>query len=650
MSFDTIAEERGRVVLGKRARSIILEIIKKGEVRIQDLAGKYRVSERTIRSDLEEIDYFLKEHRCDRMERRGKGVVSICGGGSVAMLIYRLINESRVVTASYSPDERLLELFYRLAMAGEPVRLTDLAEELLVSKSTVVKDMERLKAMYLPQGLRFVGNHEGMELLGEEEGIRRQLVKRFIETMDKHAVMDLTNRIMHEERITYKVFWRLFEGVDLELVRGCIEFLKVGLGAQLSDREYLNLMGHFCILLKRAALGRHPAARKMSGGSPWGAFLCGQLYRYLEEAVGLNPAERPYLYYVVCLASAPLYLWENPLPEEEAGREIRACLEAFGCVGNAYVESGLWQEYRLLYWERQLGIPGSPPMVELEEGAFARVYAKLEPLLADRSRDERWRIAAHFMAGTELSGQTGHKRVLVVSDKPSSFIRLLIDQIVPMFDIEIVGVTGLAQLSKYRRTLPVDCILSTIHLQLEDIEVVEVHLLLNLEAVGILEQHFFPRKALLERPSAADDAWLDREIVWATDETKYRPSEVAAVLAQLLLSQGGCSLSLERSIEDTMQKQRFALRIGRTQILNNRNYLTVKKNRVVGCRIRGEGPAEAVILISVESPELYLEVVSGLLQEGSYERSDCEGHDFFASKLCLAGGGVSFFGRTADSG
>lgn len=55
------------------------------------------------------------------------------------MLIYRLINESRVVTASYSPDERLLELFYRLAMAKEPVRLTDLAEQLLVSKSTIVR-------------------------------------------------------------------------------------------------------------------------------------------------------------------------------------------------------------------------------------------------------------------------------------------------------------------------------------------------------------------------------------------------------------------------------------------------------------------------------------------------------------------------------
>ena len=48
-------------MIGKRARSIILEIIKKGEVKIQDLSGKYHVSERTIRSDLEEIDYFFEE-------------------------------------------------------------------------------------------------------------------------------------------------------------------------------------------------------------------------------------------------------------------------------------------------------------------------------------------------------------------------------------------------------------------------------------------------------------------------------------------------------------------------------------------------------------------------------------------------------------
>ncbi len=603
-------------MIGKRARSIILEIIKKGEVKIQDLSGKYRVSERTIRSDLEEIDYFLKKHKCDRMERRGKGVVSICGGASVAMLIYRLINESRVVTASYSPNERLLELFYRLAMAKEPVRLTDLAEELLVSKSTVVKDLERLKALYLPQGLRFAGNHEGMELLGAEEEIRRQLVKRFIETMDKHAVMDLTNRIMHEERITYKVFWRLFEGVDLELVCGCIEFLKVGLGAWLSDREYLNLMGHFCILLKRAALGRHPAEGETCEESPWGAFLSEQLYRWLEETAGLDPAEKPYLRYLVYLASAPLYLLAHPLPAA-AGREIEVWLQAFDCVGNAYIEEGLRQEYGLLHWERQLGIPGSPPVVELEEGAFAAVYAKLEPLLPKSfTRDERWRIAAHFIAGTDFPGQKGHKRVLVVSDKPSSFIRLLIDQIVPMFDIEIVGVTGLAQLSKNRQTLPVDCILSTIHLQLEDIEVAEVHPLLNLEDIGVLEQHFFPRKAPPERPFAADRCGRDTEILWAEQEVKDEPCETAAVLSQLLLSQGGCSLPLAGSIEDTIRKQRFLLRIGRTQILNNRNYMTVKKNRVVGCRLRGNGPVKAVILISVASPEQYLEVVSGFLTGG----------------------------------
>lgn len=43
-------------MIGKRARSIILEIIKKGEVKIQDLSGKYRVSERTIRSERDDAD------------------------------------------------------------------------------------------------------------------------------------------------------------------------------------------------------------------------------------------------------------------------------------------------------------------------------------------------------------------------------------------------------------------------------------------------------------------------------------------------------------------------------------------------------------------------------------------------------------------
>ncbi len=606
-------------MIGKRARSIILEIIKRGEVKISDLAEQYHVSERTIRSDLEEIDYFLRENNCSAMMEKNRGTVAIKRDSNVTMLIYQMINESKVVTASYSPDERLLEIFYFLVTAKEPVKLENLAEHLLVSKSTVVKDLDRLKAIYQSYDLQFQGNHEGMEISGKEEIIRRELVKRFIRTMDKHAVMDLTNLIIHKEKITYKVFWRLFEEVDLDAVRSCIELLKTGLGMQLSDLEYLNLMGHFCILLKRAKLGKCPDREEQHKPSPLMGFLTENIYDCLSKMTRLHQNEKQYIRYIIYLSSSSLYLMEQPMPEGEAEENVQRCMRALGCEGNAYIRQGLRQEFSLLYWERQLGVPCSHPVVELADEAFLQVYEKIDPLFSDEqmTRDEKWRIAAHFIAGTEYSDQKGHKRVLVVSDKPSTFINLLIDQIVPMFDIEIVGITGLAQLEKYRKVVPVDCLLSTIHLRMEGVEVVEVHPLLTLKDIGVLEEHFFLRRLPPRRYSGEDDEKIEERVLWVEEEVEYCSQRVAHELSQALLLADACTLPLEKSIEDAMQKQRLPFIVGKTQVLNNRNYNTVKRNQVVGCRIKGQAAIESVILISVSSPEIYLKRISSLLIGGA---------------------------------
>lgn len=166
-------------MISKRARSIILEILKKDEVKIQELSNRFHVSERTIRSDLEEIDFFLKEHGCNAIERKNRGMVSIAGDDAVSMLVYQLINEHKIVITSYSPQERLLEIFYLLAVSDAPLKLEDLAECLFVSKSTVVKDLETLKLLYEEFDLCFLGTHEADRTSGQGRDHSKTVGKTF---------------------------------------------------------------------------------------------------------------------------------------------------------------------------------------------------------------------------------------------------------------------------------------------------------------------------------------------------------------------------------------------------------------------------------------------------------------------------------------
>ena len=109
---------------------------------------------------------------------------------------------------------------------------------------------------------------------------------------------------------------------------------------------------------------------------------------------------------------------------------------------------------------------------------------------------------------------------------------------------------------------------------------------------------------------------IKENIFWIEEEEDYQPQAIARAFSQALLSTDACTLSLEKSIEDVMEKQKLPLVIGKTQVLNNRNYNTVKRNQAVGCRVKGQKEIEAVILISVSSPEIYLKLLSDLLEGG----------------------------------
>lgn len=116
------------MAITKRCRNIILEIIKKESVKQSELARLFKVSERTIRSDIDEINYFLNTNSFAPLYKNKNKEITFKTDENKLQLIYCLINKNDIVKGSYTKEERILELMYLLCQEKQPIKLEKIAD------------------------------------------------------------------------------------------------------------------------------------------------------------------------------------------------------------------------------------------------------------------------------------------------------------------------------------------------------------------------------------------------------------------------------------------------------------------------------------------------------------------------------------------
>ncbi len=141
-------------MLTNRMLSLMENIIGSGAgVKISDIAALYAVSGRVIYYDLEELSWYVKqEHLPFTVSVQGGLVSCICEEGGNAEAWKKHVDSCQEKIA-YTPEERLLYILYRL-LHGSVIRISSLMEELDVSKSTIVNDMDSLKQFFSEYGIK----------------------------------------------------------------------------------------------------------------------------------------------------------------------------------------------------------------------------------------------------------------------------------------------------------------------------------------------------------------------------------------------------------------------------------------------------------------------------------------------------------------
>ncbi|MDD4760533.1 MAG: HTH domain-containing protein [Bacteroidaceae bacterium] len=162
--------------MNKRTVSIIHQIMKSKEsITITTLAQKYDVSERTIRNDINAINEILSEHKIPKLELKN--------GGQIAktdefLNIISLVSTDDFYTYKLSKQERIIIASALLVQSSNYITLSEIADKLLVSRATVINDLDHIKQYIKKGNLNVLSRpNKGLYVVGKESDKRTFLIR-----------------------------------------------------------------------------------------------------------------------------------------------------------------------------------------------------------------------------------------------------------------------------------------------------------------------------------------------------------------------------------------------------------------------------------------------------------------------------------------
>ena len=162
-------------MLNKRCIEIIEELRKNNyTIFIKEIAEKFGVTERSIRYDIENINYYLNRAGLNEIEKSAKGIYIL---DEKSEKVENFLTELTKRFYVFDADERKEYIEMRFLFYPDN-KFLDFAEELDVSISTIKLDLKEIKIFLLEHDLNLVFiSKQGVILKGSEEKIRNLQLK-----------------------------------------------------------------------------------------------------------------------------------------------------------------------------------------------------------------------------------------------------------------------------------------------------------------------------------------------------------------------------------------------------------------------------------------------------------------------------------------
>ncbi|MCM3090743.1 MULTISPECIES: BglG family transcription antiterminator [unclassified Cytobacillus] len=518
----------------------ILLLHEEGALQIKDLAEDLDCSEKTVRNDLDRLEEFLEESRVSLRRKPGIGIsIEIDESERKEMLRSLFSNEQKTA------EERLFEMAFQLLASTKAITLQYWADRYYVPKTTIKKDIDTITYWLQRFDLEVVSKQRIGSLIEGPELKKRNAMAHLSE-----LIPTLSNR----KNIVLDLFFSYEIAIVKEALKSLQEKYSIGFTAEALD----SLLVHALIMVKRIrqkspvfvqASERATALnRKEYQYAIW-------FFKQLEEAFGLRFPEAERIYFTWHLISGKrAEESEQILQYDQESKEVvrqlvrmMGNLTLFPFEEDPILQNGLAVHMHSVISRIKYGFPITNPLLanikKMYPYMFSMVILALEEMKdsigLEIPEDEAAYIVLHFQASIErMEGnrKVEKKKALIVCHMGIGMSHLLEAKIQQQYqDIEIVACIGKREITDALKEHKADFIISTVPLEEEDIEYIQISPLFGQEDKNKLSRFVerLKRKVSQQQKQINFSAFIVPELIFFNVKKEHR-YQVVEMLAMAL--------------------------------------------------------------------------------------------------------------------
>ena len=473
--------------MNKRSREILSQLITKTEysqtISIQDLAEMFKVSSRTIRYDIEQINDYLKENHLQPLNLGKQGVINTQADITKAR---ESLSEECFYSFKLSREERVCFSAVMMICSDDYITLSEIADQLFVSRSTIIQDLEHVKSFFRERHL-YVLSHSNKGLLLEGREIdKRNLLIDMIQS--ENSIFKVEPIFQHLTQCLSKNLKIDLE--DISMIEKIINEAEHIYGRFLTDQSFVQLRNYFQLSLYRLRKA-HYVEYGDDKNSKWDMAkgMIDQIQQFIVKEIPDTE-----IYYVASVLNRMKYIKKTTSNKEIVKMQVitRNFIEKISKDIHRNLQGDyIFYENLINHLESTFSTLGDRFAInsvvdevlqrypEVKQATERNVYVFEEYVGRKLSEEEIAYIVVHICAAIERNkNETVRYSVVLVCNGGIGTSQLLLARLEKFFHLDVIDIIPAHDIENMNMD-DVDAVISTISLEGKGIEYIQVDPLLT---------------------------------------------------------------------------------------------------------------------------------------------------------------------------
>jgi mannitol operon transcriptional antiterminator len=479
------------IALDSRSQSLLLLLLtaESKPASTQELAHRLGVTPRMVRYSLDNVEHWLSMQKVALLRRPGIGVL-IDATPQIQRALLQKVELLEKAGIAYAKNERLQILLVTLLTQTEPITAKELQQQLSVSRTTVLKDLEKADQWLSNFDLVLARRQNvGCEMHGGESQIRRAFVYAILEGIEDAPLLELlfsptslSTGALAKRSGFIRTLIKLLANLNLSFYNQLVSKLCDEFELKLLDQSHAALVLDIAFQVCRVQKGRpveETFAEALNRTDLKHTAMVNALAAKVKVSQGLTLADRELGYLTTRLEGArergqsivsePKQAFgalEKNRLMEEIPADVLATVEAFVSAISLYLHPALQMDTELIrslanhiehirrheFPREQTPNPFYKSVIK-QYGYVSQLVAKhaylFNPLLQEELiESEIGYITMYVAASMEmLFIPSNRKRAIIVGDIPRATMSLLTSRL--RFEFQNLDITGLLSYLDY---------------------------------------------------------------------------------------------------------------------------------------------------------------------------------------------------------